>query len=134
MLTNFLNPQLQDFEGFNDETWFQQDGATCHTSNQSLAVVNQLFPEKVISRRGTINWPPRSPDLTPLDYFLWGHIKQKAYVNKPRTLLQLKHNIRTEMAAVPRELCRRVMDNFRCRLEECQQREGRHLDNVIFAT
>lgn len=133
MLRNFLAPQLQEFEGFNAETWFQQDGATCHTSNQSLAVVNQLFPEKVISRRGTINWPPRSPDLTPLDYFMWGYLKQKVYANKPRTLLQLKHNIRTEMAAISGEMCRRVVANFRFRLEECQQSEGQHLDNIIFA-
>ncbi|XP_044762467.1 uncharacterized protein LOC123319508 [Coccinella septempunctata] len=118
---------------FNAETWFQPDGATCHTSNQSLAVVNQLFPEKVISRRGTINWPPRSPDLTPLDYFMWGYIEQKVYENKPPTLLQLKHNIRTEMAAISGEMCRRVVANFRFRLEECQQSEGQHLDNIILA-
>lgn len=54
MLKNFLAPQLQEFEGFNAQTWFQLDGATCHTSNQSLAVVNQFFPQKVISCRGTI--------------------------------------------------------------------------------
>lgn len=134
MLRNFLVPQLQMFEGFNEETWFQQDGATCHTSNQSLAAVNQLFPEKVISRRGTINWPPRSPDLSPLDYFLWGYLKEKVYTNRPRTLLQLKHNIHTEMAVISREMCRRVTANLRVRLVECQQREGQHLDNIIFGT
>lgn len=26
-----------------------------------------------------MNWPARSPDLTPLDFFLWGHLKSKVY-------------------------------------------------------
>ena len=69
MLRNFLASELQEFNGFNSGTWFQQDGATCHTPDQSREAVNELFPNKVISRRGNINWPPRSPDLSPLDYF-----------------------------------------------------------------
>lgn len=41
----------------------QDDGATCHTSNVTLPVVKEIFPNKLISRRGDIPWPPRSPDL-----------------------------------------------------------------------
>ncbi|CAH2090217.1 unnamed protein product [Euphydryas editha] len=71
MLRNFLAPALEEFRGFNSRTWFQQDGATCHTSNPSIEALKELFPNKLISRRGDVNWPPRSPDLSPLDYFLW---------------------------------------------------------------
>lgn len=55
MLQDFLASQLQEFDGYNLRTWFQQDGATCHTSDQSLQAVNELFPYKVISRRDNIN-------------------------------------------------------------------------------
>lgn len=132
MLRNFLVPELQEFAGFNSRTWFQQDGATCHTSNDSMKVVYELFPSKVISRRGNIYWPPRSPDLSPLDYFAWGYLKNKVYQNKPTNLIQLKENIRSEMAAISRAMCRRVIANLRSRLKECQQRNGHHLDNIIF--
>lgn len=76
MLREFFFPQLHEFEAYNSTTWFQQDGATCHTSNESLTVVNELFEGKLISRRKEIPWPPRSPDLTPLDFFLWGYLNR----------------------------------------------------------
>lgn len=132
MLRQYLSAELQEFRGHNSRTWFQQDGATCHTSNMSLEVVRELFPSKVISRRANIDWPPRSPDLSPPDYFLWGYLKSRVYVNNPRTTAQLKQNIRQEIAAIPQETCRRVLENFRARLHECQRRDGGHLDDIVF--
>lgn len=125
--------ELPEFAGFNSRTWFQQDGATCHTSNDSMEVVDELFPNKVISGRGNINWSPRSPDLSPLDYFAWGYLKSKVYQNNPMNLTQLKQNIRSEMAAISKAMCQRVIANLRSRLEGCQQRNGHHLDNIIFS-
>lgn len=134
MIQTFFTPALQEFDGYNQDTWFQQDGATCHTSNLSLPVVQALFPEKLISRREDIQWPPRSPDLTPCDFFLWGYLKSQVYRNSPATLDALKNNIRREIEAITEDTCRRVMVNFRGRLQECQERNGAHLDNVIFKT
>lgn len=69
MLEGFLAPELENSRIVNSRTWFQQDGATCHTSNDSMAVVKQMFPSRLISKRGDIPCPPRSPDLTPPDFF-----------------------------------------------------------------
>lgn len=69
MPREFLVPQLQEFDGFNQDTWFEQDGATAHTARASMEVVRELFPEKVIFRFGDLHWPARYPDLTPLDFF-----------------------------------------------------------------
>ncbi|XP_048484480.1 uncharacterized protein LOC125490157 [Plutella xylostella] len=132
MLREFLSPQLQEFDGYNSRTWFQQDGATCHTSNESLPVVKELFSKKLISRRGDIPWPPRSPDLSPADFFLWGYLKQRVYNHKPRALRELKEKIREEMAAIPKALCDRVLTNFHSRLQECLSRDGGHLNDIIF--
>ena len=52
-----------------EEYWFQQDGATFHTANAIMAHLKQQFPNKLISRNGKINWPARSLDLSPLDFF-----------------------------------------------------------------
>lgn len=132
MLKDFLRPTLAGLQEYNSLTWFQQDGATCHTSNASMEVVKEMFPGKVISKRGDIEWPPRSPDLSPPDFFLWGYLKNKVYSNKPETITALKENIRTEMAAISTATCQRVFENFKHRLEECSRREGAHLDDVIF--
>lgn len=37
------------------------------------------FPDWWIGRDGPINWPPRSPDISPLDFFLWGYVKDIVY-------------------------------------------------------
>ncbi|CAK1601525.1 unnamed protein product [Parnassius mnemosyne] len=97
-----------------------------------MEVVQELFPGKVISKRGNIEWPPRSPDLSTPDFFLWGFLKNKVYSNKPRTITALKANIRVEMAAISTATCRRVIENLKSRLEECLRRDGEHLDDVIF--
>jgi hypothetical protein len=66
---------------------FQQDGATAHTANNSMKLVNEIFGERVISRN---LWPPRSPDLNPPDFYLWGAAKSAVYRDRPRTLNELK--------------------------------------------
>lgn len=53
------------------DMWFQHDGATFHTTRETMNQLGDEFGEQLISRFGAVNWPPRSCDLTPLDYFLW---------------------------------------------------------------
>ncbi|GFV77495.1 hypothetical protein TNCV_1070241 [Trichonephila clavipes] len=53
-----------------------------------------------MSRFGPVNWPPRSCDLTPLDYFLWGYVKSLVYADKPQTLDRLADNIRRVIADI----------------------------------
>ncbi|QQP40330.1 Uncharacterized protein FKW44_014334, partial [Caligus rogercresseyi] len=48
--------------------WFQQDGATCHTTRETMNMLKDEFGEQLISRNGPVSWPPRSCDLTTLDY------------------------------------------------------------------
>lgn len=48
--------------------WYQLDGAPAHS------VVGARFGEQWIGRYGPARWPPRSPDLTPPDFFLWGAV------------------------------------------------------------
>lgn len=130
MLTNFFEPQLHDDER---QHWFQQDGATSHTADVSLAVCRRIFPGHLISRRGDINWPARSPDLTAPDYFLWGFLKSRVYCRKPRNIEELKEAIRLEVREIPHIMLQRVMANFIKRLEECIEMGGGHLTRSIFS-
>lgn len=132
MIQSFFEPALKDFSGFNQRSWFQQDGATCHTSNDSLAAIRKIFGNKLISKRGDINWPPRSPDLSTMDFFLWGYLKNKVYINNPQSIEQLKENICNEMQNISTSTCLAVIENFRSRLQECKNNNGSHLQDVIF--
>ncbi|GFW13138.1 DUF4817 domain-containing protein [Trichonephila clavipes] len=76
------------------ELWFKLDGAACHTARATIDLLKDTFGDRLISRFGPVNWPPRSCDLTPLDFFLWGYVKSLVYVDKPQTLDHLEDNIR----------------------------------------
>jgi hypothetical protein len=54
------------------------------------------------------------------------------YEKKPRTTVDLKQNVREEVAAVSPTMLQRVMQNFQKRLGECVDNEGRHLTDTIF--
>jgi len=93
-----------------------------------------LFPGRLISLRGGVEWPARSPDLSPCDVFLWGYLKEKVSKHRPRSLEDLKERIQQEIASIPPELTRRVMKNFRERLQQCVANDGRLMSDLIFKT
>jgi hypothetical protein len=57
--------------------WFQQDGATAHTARASIELVRKKLLEHVISLRGELPWPARSPDLSVCDYSFRGTSERK---------------------------------------------------------
>ncbi|KDR18551.1 hypothetical protein L798_07370 [Zootermopsis nevadensis] len=86
MLNEFLLPELRRRHNDIRLVWFQQDGTTSHMARISMQTVREMFPGRVISRYGDVAWPPRSPDLSPCDYFLWGYLKYNFYENRPHTI------------------------------------------------
>lgn len=130
MINDFLWPELEDIDV--DDVYFQQDGATCHTSNETIAILQEKFPDRVISRRGDHNWPPRSCDLTPLDFFLWGHVKDKVYANAPQSIQDLKDGIREVIEDIQPQMCELVMENFMKRIWCCKRSHGGHLADIVF--
>ena len=112
---------------------YHLDGATSHTARCSMDAVRRLFPTHIVSRYGDIAWPARSPDLTACDFFLWGYLKSVVFRNPPpHNTEELKERIRHEIAEIPADMLRRVMGNIQLRLEECMQRNGSHLRDIVF--
>ena len=70
--------------------------------------------------------------ISACDFFLWGYLKSKVCVRKPRTVDDLKVPIREEIATVPQEMLVNVMQNFEERLRTCVRQEGRHLSDIVF--
>ena len=96
MLNEFLFTKIEEEDI--DKIWFQQDGATCHTTEATLYVLRPVFEDRIISRRADVVWPPRSCDLSPLDYYLWCAVKDKCSADKPETIDSLKDNSREAIA------------------------------------
>ena len=70
-------------EDATDKPNLQQDGATAHTAHMSMALLDDVFADRTISK--TI-WPPRSPDLSSPNFFLCGAMKKSVYSNNTHTI------------------------------------------------
>ncbi|GFW13121.1 uncharacterized protein TNCV_3330531 [Trichonephila clavipes] len=130
MITNFFIPELNNHDV--QELWFQQDGATCHTVCATIDLLKDTFGDRLISRFGPVNWPPRSCDLTPLDYFLWGCVKSLVYADKPQTLDHLEDNIRRVIADIRPQMLEKVIENWTSRLDYIRASRGSHMPEIIF--
>ncbi|GFV45691.1 uncharacterized protein TNCV_1969921 [Trichonephila clavipes] len=118
-------------EGHN-ELWFQQDGATCHTARATIDLLKDTFGDRLISHFGPVNWPPRSCDLTPLDYFMWGYVQSSVYADKPQTLDHLEDNIRRVIADIRPQMLEKVIENWTSRLDYIRASRGSPMPEIIF--
>ncbi|GFT82918.1 transposable element Tcb1 transposase [Trichonephila clavipes] len=130
MITNFFFPELNNHDV--QELWFQQDGATCHTARATIDLLKDTLGDRLISRFGPLNWPPRSCDLTPLDYFLWGYVKSLVYADKPQTLDHLEDNIRRVIADIRPQMLEKVIENWTSRLDYIRASRGSPMPEIIF--
>jgi len=92
-----------------------------------MAKIQSYFSDRVISKG---LWPPRSPDLTPPDYFLWGYLKGRVYQNKPRNIDTLKANITEEIQAVTADVLARTFQNMARRVQSCLDAKGGHFQHM----
>ena len=57
---------------------FQQDGSSIHTSKSVTQYLKKVWKTRWIGlKHHTRKWPPKSPDLTPLDFWFWNHVRQR---------------------------------------------------------
>ncbi|GFW45211.1 uncharacterized protein TNCV_717131 [Trichonephila clavipes] len=126
----FFIPELNNHDV--QELWFQQDGAACHTARTTIDLLKGTFGDRLISRFGPVNWPPRSCDLTPLDYFLWGYVKSLVYADKPQTLDHLDDNIRRVIADIRPQMLEKVIENWTSRLDYIRASRGSPMPEIIF--
>jgi len=118
MINNFLWPKMDDMN--TDNMWFQQDSRM----PRWIFCTSDL---RAWLSRAAATWP-RSCDLTPLDFFLWGYLKSQS-TNKSQTIDALKVNI---INAIQPDLCEKVIENWTARVTK--RSRGGHLSDVIFHT
>ena len=79
MLKLNVAPQLEAFQPW---VIFKQDGAPPHWGSHVCQFLDATFPNRWIGRDGPTPWPQRSPDITPLDLFLWEYVRTKCFRNQ----------------------------------------------------
>jgi hypothetical protein len=123
MLIDFFWPKVvrEDYKKY----YFQQDGASSHTAKKVQNYLRSKFGDKFMDKN---RWPPRSPDLNPCDFYLWGYLKARVYNPLPKTLDELKSNIRREIEKITKDDLKRVFLNFEKRVVLVIESKGGHIE------
>lgn len=145
-LENSLPEVLDDVPlNLRDESWMQLDGAPAHYGRQVRQWLDQYYYRRWIGRlpnnhpnmripgEGPVAWPPRSPDLNPLDYFVWGHLKQIVYdtpVNTREELIRRIRNACDEIKNNPIQITAAVNTLIR-RCQKCIEAGGMHFEQLL---
>lgn len=109
--------------------FFQQDGASIHSTLEVRSWLNEHLPNRWIGRFSTHPWPARSPDLTPLDFFLWGYLKNKVYKYRPFENIDHLENVITEcVRRIRPNFLRNIRREMNIRTIDCIENGGRHIE------
>ena len=126
MLQQSFLPQLSRCEKRHGV--FQQDGAPPHYAKSVRKFLDDNFANRWIGRCGPVVWAARSPDLSPLDFFVWGFLKNKVYSSHPKTLQQLKDCVSVAAEEITSDMCQNVIVSFRKRLQKCIDIDGTNVE------
>lgn len=138
---NIVTPFVRDLRNFCrarnlqlHQQWFQQDGATSHTSRRSLALLHEHFENRIISRATDFEYPSHSPDLTPPDAYIWGMLKESVFRSEdpPANIGELRQKIITNVQQMQQPLFINMFDDLQDRYEACLHRRGAHFEHLNY--
>ncbi|KAJ4439818.1 hypothetical protein ANN_07946 [Periplaneta americana] len=118
------SPSKETLRGHSDSS-FRDEGYIQH--------LDRRFPDRWIGRGGPVAWPSRSPDLNPLDFYLWGHLKSLVYSSPVPDLESLRNRIvacSEDIRNTP-GVWDRVRRAMRHRCEVCIQAGGGHFEHLL---
>lgn len=134
LLRDQILPAIRNLGRNIDHIWYQQDNCPAHCARNVQFFLRETFGTRIICGRNTIAWPPRSPDLSPLDFFFWGYVKQTIYqheYNRAHNLQELRIKIIDAVNNIPPAMLTQVREEFYNRLGYCQAKFGGIFENEI---
>lgn len=123
-----LTPMLDELRQREPAFVFQQDGAPSHTARSTIQFLTDHECEFIEPNM----WPPCSPDLNPLDYFVWSALTQKVYRGQPvRDEEDLKRRIIRAWEDLPQESLAKAIGKWKNRLRQVVREEGGHIEHYL---
>ena len=90
--------------------------------------LDATFPNRWIGRDGPTPWPPRSPDITPLDFFLWGYVKDKEFWTPVPNITNLKARITDAFGTITEDMLENTWREIDYRLDVLRATKGAHVE------
>lgn len=111
---------------------FQNDGCPAHWRLPVREYLDNVFPNSWIGRNGPFPWPPRSPDLTPLDFYVWGRAKQLVYATEIESRDHLVQRIGAAFVTIQEEIrLRTTTVEIRRRCRACIRNRGQQFEHNL---
>ena len=110
------------------KTWYQQDGATAHCTKHALKLLSNKFGDRIFSGRTDRIWPPRSLDLNPCDYYLWGRVKEMLYSTTLTNLEELRAKILEMLRGLSHDELAAAINELPSRLQLLRTARGKHFE------
>ena len=108
-----------------DRPWVrQQDPAPAHKSKETQAWIQKECYDFVPFS----HWHPSSPNLNPLDYFIWSYVENITNMTSHNTKASLIAAIRRVFAELPPALVEKTCSQFRIRIETVIEAEGGYIE------
>lgn len=111
--------------------WYQHDGCPAHFSQRVRRFLDGNYRNRWIGRGSLFPWPPRSPDLTVLDFYLWGRLKDIVYKTRPTTRDDMKVRIVNAVNSISRAEIETAISSTRTRINSCISQNGGHFEHLL---
>ena len=121
----YVAPQLEWFQ-----PWiiFEHDGAPPQWGSYVCRFLDATFPNRLIGRDGPTPWPPRTPDITPLHFFLWAYVKDKVFSTPVPDITNLKARITYACATITEDMLGNTWRQIDYRLDVLCATKGAHVE------
>lgn len=127
-VTNFLRTLPPNIR---QDCWYQMDGAPAHNTREVYGQLTEMFEDRWFGSNGPWSWPPRSPELTPLDFYLWGKIKSQVYSTPSDNKQDLLNRVRVAFQRLDRnEIGRATTRETEFRIIKCLEQNGGHIEHL----
>ena len=102
----FYKDNYENFKKQNENLYFEQDGASCHTSKKIKVLLEDYFGDKFIQNA------PHSPDIAYPIETLWAELKKRVKNRNPKDLEELKVRTIEEWNKIPKDYIKKLFNNF----------------------
>ena len=103
----------------------------CHLESMRVARVPRVGHHCFRQDVTLMHWPPRFPDLSPYDFFLWGFVKDTVFVSPVLANLQELHDrITAAVALIDCDMLTRVWKELDYGLDVCHISQGEHIEHL----
>lgn len=133
ILKNFDSTYLEELPlEEHRQIFYQQDGAPPHNGFQVSNFLQETFYDQWIANNGPFLWPPRSPDLSVLDFFIWGTVKNQVYHSPLTTKEDCIQRVRESFQTLPPDSIRKATHaQLIKRCEKCLEMQGRNFEHLL---